>query len=543
MTETRKAETRLSEEAAEMAQAVAEARSQHERLRGIVDAAMDAIITIDESQQIQGFNHAAEQVFRCSASDVLNQPLDKLIPERFRQAHRVHIESFGQSGVTTRSMLKPGTLWGLRADGEEFPLEASISQIEKSGQKLFTVILRDITERKRVEAELQRERERLSQALAAGKMGVYEMDLAQNTLWLSPEAYSVLGTTAEVFPTSVKSFVELVHPKDRELLLQHITESVEYHKPINHEFRILKPDRKERWIRCQGKIEFNEAGLAVRHSGLLVDVTERKQNEQMLRRWEKLATAARLSAAMAHEINNPLAAVVNLIYLAKTAPETTASVSQLLVQAEHGLERVAHAARQTLGFYRESNRPEQINLTDLIESVLELYSHRLVSEHISIERAFGECAPIRGVRGEIRQVVANVIVNAIDAVAKGGVIVIGIQSVPGDKGGAAEIVVTDNGPGIAREDIAKIFEPFFTTKGGTGMGLGLWVTREIVERHGGSITVSPRTDGSEIGGATFTIRLSRKGSLRRDESKAVLAAAVEESQIDPPDLEGEGNAD
>jgi signal transduction histidine kinase len=178
------------------------------------------------------------------------------------------------------------------------------------------------------------------------------------------------------------------------------------------------------------------------------------------------------------------------------------------------LERVAHATRQTLGFYRESNSPEQIDIPVLIESILELNSNKLVSKHISIERAFGECAPIRGVRGEVKQAVANVIANAIDAVPKGGVIVIGVQSAPEDK--AAEIVVADNGPGVAAGDVDKIFEPFFSTKGVTGMGLGLWVAKDIIERHGGGIVVSPRDDGSEIRGATFTIRFSCSPAVHVD---------------------------
>lgn len=525
ITERVRAEQQIAEQAAALKMSTAEVRSQHDRMRGIIDSAMDPVITVDGSQRIQVFNRAAELAFRCSASDALSQPLEKFIPERFRKAHQNHVKQFDQSGVTTRSMLRPGTLWGLRADGEEFPLEASISQIESDGQKLFTVILRDITERKRAESELGRERGRLSLALTAGKMGVYEMDLAENTLWLSPESNSLFGTTDQDLFAAPDAFIKLVHPQDRELLLQHIQESIEGHSPINHEFRILRPDGKECWLNCQGVIEYGETGSAVRHSGLIVDITARKESEQMLRRFDRLAAAARLSAAMAHEINNPLAGVVNLIYLAKTAPGTSDVSIQLLTQAELELERVAHAARQTLGFYRESNAPERIDLSAVIESVLELYSAKLIAKHISIERAFCDCPPIQGVRGEIRQAVSNVIANAIDAVAKGGVIVIGINSASWDEDRAAEIVIADDGPGVAPEDVNKIFEPFFTTKGGTGMGLGLWVAKDIIERHAGTITVSSRTDGSELRGATFAIRFPRASVLSRKEPKSPRASS------------------
>ncbi len=132
------------------------------RLSGIVDSAMDAIITIDSGQRIVLFNVAAERMFRCAAREVIGQPLDEFIPARFRAAHSHHVEQFGAAGVTSRSMGLLGALSGLRRDGEEFPIEASISQVEVAGQKLYTVILRDITERKRAAAALLESQARLS---------------------------------------------------------------------------------------------------------------------------------------------------------------------------------------------------------------------------------------------------------------------------------------------------------------------------------------------------------------------------------------------
>jgi PAS domain S-box-containing protein len=505
------------------------ARDAQERLSGLIDSAMDAVLAVDAQQQIVLFNPAAEEMFCCRASEAIGSSLERFIPDRFHSAHRRHIERFGETGVTNRSMSRPGTLWGLRENGEEFPIEATISQVTVGDRKLFTVILRDISERKRAETELQIERDRLSLALTTGKMGVYEVDLSQNTLWLSPESYSLLGTPHD-FSASPDAFVELVHPQDRELLLQHVKGSIQTHELINHEFRIMRTDGSGCWVSCQGQADYNEMGRAVRHSGLLVDITSRKQSEQMVRRFERLSAAARLSAAMAHEINNPLAGALNLIYLAKTAPGISDAAVELLTGAEQELERVAHAARQTLGFYRESTSPERIDVPSLVESVLELCSAKLVSKHISIQRAFGECTPIHGVRGEVRQAVSNVIANAIDAVPKGGVIVIGAHSVPGDKEGAAEIVIADNGPGIGVGDIDNVFEPFFTTKGGTGMGLGLWVTRDIVERHGGTITVSTRDEESELRGATVTVRLPRAHRPLKNDSKESVSRASEEGE-------------
>ena len=130
-------------------------RDSQERLLGIISSAMDGIITVDNDQKIIVFNRAAEQIFRCPAKDALGQTIDKFIPQRFREAHRGHIRSFGQTGVSSRSMYSPGTLMGVRADGEEFPVEATISQVKTASETLYSVILRDISVRKRTEDELR----------------------------------------------------------------------------------------------------------------------------------------------------------------------------------------------------------------------------------------------------------------------------------------------------------------------------------------------------------------------------------------------------
>lgn len=130
-------------------------RDSQERLLGIISSAMDAIITVDKDQKIIVFNRAAEQIFRCQATEALGQTIDKFIPQRFREAHREHIQTFGQTGVSSRSMYSPGTLMGVRANGEEFPVEATISQVKTASERLYTVILRDISVRKRTEDELR----------------------------------------------------------------------------------------------------------------------------------------------------------------------------------------------------------------------------------------------------------------------------------------------------------------------------------------------------------------------------------------------------
>jgi PAS domain S-box-containing protein len=489
-------------------------RNERQRFETTLTSIGDAVIATDREVRVTFANQVALSLMRRTEAEVAGKPLHEVF-RIVNEITRAEVENPAARVLRERAVVALANHTVLIAqDGTEVPIEDSAAPIFGPDGSLAGVVLvfRDVTETRKARA-------RLSLALTAGKMGVYEIDLAHNTLWLSRESYSLLGRLPQDFSASPESLLGVVHPQDRELLQQHFKGTIEAHEPVNHEFRILRPSGKECWISCQGQVEYNDAGQAVRHSGLLVDITLRKQSEQMLRRFERLTAAARLSATMAHEINNPLGAVVNLVYLVRSLPGLPPGADQMLRQAEQELDRVAHATRQALGFYRETTSPEQIDIPALMESVLELYSTKLISKHISIKRAFGECAPIQGVHGEVKQAVSNFIANAIEAVTKGGVIFIGIESVPGDREGAAEIVIADNGPGIAQEDADKIFEPFFTTKSGTGMGLGLWVARDIVERHGGSIRVSPRTEGSELGGTTITIKFPRESRLSKEEQK------------------------
>jgi signal transduction histidine kinase len=236
------------------------------------------------------------------------------------------------------------------------------------------------------------------------------------------------------------------------------------------------------------------------------DATQERKSQEVLRKTEKLAAAARLSATVAHEINNPLEAVGNLIYLVKKTPGLPDEATQQLVLAEHELERVSHITRQTLGFYRESKQPGHVDVPALIESVLKIYSNKFQTKNISIVRELGECPPIQGLSGELKQAISNLISNAADAVTDNGTIRVKLLCLDNPGGKAVHVTIEDDGAGIAAAHIDKIFEPFFTTKKDVGTGLGLWVTREIIDRHGGTIQVRSGESNGERG-SVFNIVL------------------------------------
>ncbi len=236
------------------------------------------------------------------------------------------------------------------------------------------------------------------------------------------------------------------------------------------------------------------------------DATHERKSQEVLRKTEKLAAAARLAATVAHEINNPLEAIGNLIYIAKTTDGVPASAAAHLTIAEEELSRVSHITRQTLGFYRESKQPDQVDLPTLVDSVLNIYANKFRTKNITIARDFHPCPPIQGLAGELNQAVANLVSNAADAVPNGGTICVRIDCHEDADSKTVKVIIEDDGPGIAPEHRDRIFEPFFTTKKDVGTGLGLWVTKEIIERHSGTVEVHSVTDTAPSGTA-FSITL------------------------------------
>jgi signal transduction histidine kinase len=218
---------------------------------------------------------------------------------------------------------------------------------------------------------------------------------------------------------------------------------------------------------------------------------------------EKLAAAGRLSAAIAHEINNPLEAITNLVFLIETSEETPPSIRAYAQEALSELSRLTHIARQSLGFYRELTGPSTFNLNESLEETVSIYGKRLESKRIEIVRKFAPDLTITAVKGEIRQVFSNLLVNAFDALSNNGVLRLETSRLQSDH---LCVSITDTGTGIAPENIDRIFEPFFSTKDGTGTGLGLWVTQNIVGKHGGTIRVFSHTEGPDRG-TTFELTL------------------------------------
>jgi signal transduction histidine kinase len=229
--------------------------------------------------------------------------------------------------------------------------------------------------------------------------------------------------------------------------------------------------------------------------------------QEALRRSEKLAVTGRLAASIAHEINNPLEAVTNLLYLMHSETSPT-EMSKYLEQAEQELARVTEITKHTLRFYREPSKPIDVDTVAVLDSILMLYRSRIVAAGIEVKKEIRtSCTMAMANPGELRQIIANLIGNALDAMRGGGQLRVRI-SIEGrnqsSERSRIRLTIADSGCGIPPELISDIFEPFVTTKGETGTGLGLWVTGEIAKKNGWSIRVRSATS-SEYRGTTFSI--------------------------------------
>ncbi|MGO8933000.1 MAG: ATP-binding protein [Terracidiphilus sp.] len=235
----------------------------------------------------------------------------------------------------------------------------------------------------------------------------------------------------------------------------------------------------------------------VRWVGIIaLDASDRKRSEEALRRSEKLAVTGRLAASIAHEINNPLEAITNLLFLARSSNELPDAAKNYVTMAEHEVHRISEITQQTLRFYRQPTQPSRVTLEELLDSVLNLYQSRIHALDLRVERDYDASLTLFCFAGEIRQVFANLVGNSIDASSNRGRLVIRARRSrdwknPGQTG--IRFAVADTGAGMEPEVRDHIFEAFFTTKEVTGTGLGLWVSHEIILKHHGLVRVRSRS--------------------------------------------------
>jgi PAS domain S-box-containing protein len=333
--------------------------------------------------------------------------------------------------------------------------------------------------------------EELSALIEASPVGIIRFRQDRTIASWSAAAERMLGWKAEeiighplpVAPNSTHDWSELVGKLAGGASLVHV------------ETRQVRKDGSIMEALVSGAPIRNASGQDREFIGVIADSTELKLAKEALIRTEKLSAAGRLAASIAHEINNPLEAVTNLLYLARSSRDQT---QEFLAMADEELARVTHLTKQTLGFYRDDGAPAAVNISALVESVLNIYQSKLKGKQIRVVKELRAETELSTVAGEVRQVLSNLVANAIDAAPTQGVITIRTKPVCANGTGVPGIQVTvaDNGSGIDAALKSKIWEPFFTTKKDVGTGLGLWVSKQIIEKHGGSIRFRSSNHGT-----------------------------------------------
>jgi PAS domain S-box-containing protein len=360
---------------------------------------------------------------------------------------------------------------------------------------------RDITVEKHAKEEIRKVEDRLKLITTTTDVGTWYCDLPFDVLEWSTKTKEHFWLPADAVVT-LDTFYQQIHPEDRERTRDAISKSIAKGGAYDIDYRTVSRGGDIKWIRAIGRAFYDGDRKPIRFDGITVDQTERRRAEEALRRSERLATAGRLAATVAHEVNNPLEAVTNLIFLCQHDPAATESIKGYLKTADDELRRMAHIVRQTLGFYRESSAPQVTDISALVQGLVDLYRPRYIDKQVQLRTELGQSIQANVVPGAIRQVVANLLSNALDACTAGAEVTVRIDQT---KGGL-RIVVADTGHGITAASRERLFEPFFTTKTDIGTGLGLWVSRGIVEKHGGKIRIDSSTDPRDHG-TTFTVDL------------------------------------
>jgi PAS domain S-box-containing protein len=327
---------------------------------------------------------------------------------------------------------------------------------------------------------------------------------AKREQYLSPRWLEYTGTAEDINANG--GWTEAIHQEDRSKALQRWQTAVAQRSAYEAEYRLLRWDGEYHWHVARAVPMAESEGEEPLWFGTTTDIDERKRTQELLIRSEKVAALGRMAATLAHDINNPLAAAMNALYIVQS--NVPKSLKEYVNMADAELRRISHITRQALGFYRESSQPGVVDVGSTLNEAVSLFKSKIKAKHICLQKENSSNLKVSGISGELRQVFSNLIANSVDAVPENGSIKVRVSHLtnPNTASRYVRVSVADDGVGIDANLLPHIFEPLFTTKGAIGTGLGLWESKQLVEKHGGSIRVRSCT-GSGRRGTTFTVLL------------------------------------
>ncbi len=489
LNETLRAKSQLEKEISE--RRIAEL--SRDRLAGQLGAAPDFLgamaegaVTVASDGSVLYSNARFSEMVQHGAADLLGAYIKSYVAPEHRETFASLLGEAEKGRVTAEVELQS-------FDGERIPAQLTLSPFRTADIQATAMVVTDLREQRRKEQMLAEGR-LAKLVLEHAHSGIAVCDLDGRIILASRRIREIAGENPlfrnfdELFPLEIHE-----HPNDLpyRFSARHVLQGT-VHKAVEAKLE-RNSDGPLSLLISAGRVE-SDSGEPLGCVITLLDISERKAVEEVLRRSEKLAAAGRIAGTLAHEINNPLSAVTNLLFLLQNSPLDPAH-RQYVEMASSELARVSRIARNTLSFYREAASPVPVQLSEVLDSVLELYQPHILAKSLKIDKRYVEDCEVHQYPGELRQVFSNLIINAIDALPIEGQLIVAIRPRVNGNGKlkGATVFVADKGAGIAKEHRVRLFEPFFTTKGEKGTGLGLWITHGIVQKQGGHMRVRSST--------------------------------------------------
>jgi two-component system cell cycle sensor histidine kinase/response regulator CckA len=483
-----------------------------ERLRRLLDSAPDAMVIAGHDGRIVLVNSQTEKLFGYKREELLGQPVEVLVPERFWKKHRSHRDHY-MGNPQARAMGAGNELYGLKKDGTEFPVEISLSPQHTDEGTLVSSTIRDITDRKRIDDAL-RQSEASFRAMIEGTYGVYRATPEGKLLMINEAMTRMLGydSEKELLGANLATHV-FAENEYTPMLLQQPGRQKQF---ARSEVHWRRKDGKIITVEISGRQVKDDAGQVLYFEVIAEDVSHLRGVEQRLRHVQKMEAIGRLAGGIAHDFNNVLGVIIAYSEMLVEKLHDDPDLFPLVSSITKAVERGGTLTRQLLAFSRQQIlQPQVISLREHLESIREMLA-RVIGEDIQLSIVRSERdLRVKADPTQFEQVIMNLVVNARDAMPDGGKLLIETCGIEIDEeyctrnpdarpGMYAMFAVSDTGCGMSPEVSSRIFEPFFTTKEqGKGTGLGLATVYGIVKQSGGHITAY-----SEVGhGTTFKVYL------------------------------------
>jgi len=468
-------------------------RAYGQQWRALLNSTGEGIWGVDRNGICTFVNRMAGQILGFTSAEMIGQNMHELVHH-----HSVGGTDYPESECPIDGIFRNGqplrhqTETLFRKDGSLLLAEISAQPVLVDGSVAGAVVtIRDVS-------ELHRQQQELRRAYDLAEQRAAELDAVIESL-----PHGVLIATSDGTVRSNR----LAREMSGEALPLHLR-TLE---------RALAGEASTETIRADDSWIRSVASPIVLHGQILggvavnTDITQSRIQEEMLRKSEKLAAVGQLASSIAHEINNPLESITNLLYLVRNSSDME-EIQEYTKVAEQELARVSEITLQTLRFHRQQNKPTQVDLAELAATIVSLYTGRFLLRGITVVTKITPAPPVLCFDGEIRQVLNNLIRNGADAMPHGGRLLVRVRpSRDVYQCSGVRITIADTGEGISPHILGHLFEPFRTTKEVTGTGLGLWVSKGIIDKHGGTISVRTRRDASH--GTVFSIWLPLDGEF------------------------------